>query len=152
MEIYLKYLDTDKMRGEVETFLFPVLHWAWPIVHWPNPFHLSSLYILILNKQMFFLLVEKTANQTCEIGERKVLMSSKWGEMALSLDKTNSWKGLAAENRVPLLGWWVVGRLGMGQIIALCCFILEESVMSIDLCEALHWVVPKENNCALSKI
>ena len=21
------------MRGEVETFLFPVLHWAWPIVH-----------------------------------------------------------------------------------------------------------------------
>ena len=34
MEIYLKYLDTDKMRGEVETFLFPVLHWAWPIVHW----------------------------------------------------------------------------------------------------------------------
>ena len=33
-EIYLKYLDADKMRGEVETFLFPVLHWAWPIVHW----------------------------------------------------------------------------------------------------------------------
>ena len=32
MEIYLKYLDTDKMRGEVETFLFPILHCAWPIV------------------------------------------------------------------------------------------------------------------------
>ena len=36
MEIYLKYLDTDKMRGEVETFLFPVLHWAWPIVQCNN--------------------------------------------------------------------------------------------------------------------
>ena len=31
-EIYLKYLDADKMRGKVETFLFPILHWAWPIV------------------------------------------------------------------------------------------------------------------------
>ena len=33
-KIYLKYLDTDKMRGEVDIFLFPVLHWAWAIVHW----------------------------------------------------------------------------------------------------------------------
>ena len=33
-EIYLEYLDTNKMRGEVETFLFLVLHWAWPIVQW----------------------------------------------------------------------------------------------------------------------
>ena len=23
-----------KMRGEVDIFLFPILHWAWPIVQW----------------------------------------------------------------------------------------------------------------------
>ena len=69
--------------------------------------------------------------------------ASKWREMALSLDKTNYSKD-PAENRVPLLGWWVVGWLWMGQIIALCCFILEGSAANYTPESVFFWAGSKE--------
>ena len=51
-----------KMRGKVDIFLFPILHWAWPIVHcffsswpknqfiWPMRAQLRIIYFPVLSK------------------------------------------------------------------------------------------------------
>ena len=90
----------------------------------PNHSHLRRSFMIILNKDnIFFSLFVKTPNQECVKQVHMLLNEEKWPfPLDKSFVKTNSSKG-PAENRVPLLGWWVVGWLWMGQIIALCCFI-----------------------------
>ena len=94
----------------------------------PNHSHLRRSFMIILNKDnIFFSLFVKTPNQECVKQVHMLLNEEKW---PFPLDKTNSSKG-PAENRVPLLGWWVVALNGTDNRPLLLHSVLQTTLLKM---------------------